>query len=66
MTDFADVASDLEQEHIRIALLARKQVERPQATGYCLNALCGDELEQYGQLFCDEKCAREFEKGRRR
>lgn len=66
MSDFADVASELEQENLRIALLARKQAERPQATGYCLNALCGDELEQYGQLFCSAACAREHDRRSRR
>lgn len=66
MTDIADQASEIEQENLRIAFLARKQAERPQATGYCLNALCQDDLEQYGQLFCSRECAMEYEKGRRR
>lgn len=66
MTDIADQASELEQENLRIAFMARKQAERPQATGYCLNRACQDDLDKTGQLFCDEKCAREFEKGRRR
>lgn len=66
MTDIADQASEIEQENIRIAFLAIKQAEHPQATGCCLNALCQDDLEQHGQLFCSRECAMEFEKGRRR
>lgn len=59
MTDIADQASEIEQENLRYALRARKQAEHPQATGYCLNPLCQNELDKFGQLYCDGACANE-------
>jgi len=63
MADDADRAQfeiEFELAHARLAAQAQFRLV---ASGHCHN--CEEQLERFGQIFCDRECAQDFEKRER-
>jgi hypothetical protein len=48
---------------LEIAWRAAQAARRPIGTGHCHN--CEETLKSLGQLFCDQECAKDFERRQR-
>lgn len=67
MADEIDQANTLQDQALAVALADQQKAAasftRPQPTGWCLNPLCGDDVNA-DQLFCNSTCAQAWEKYR--
>ncbi|MBM7070901.1 DUF2116 family Zn-ribbon domain-containing protein [Shewanella sp. 202IG2-18] len=62
MSDNADIAADLQEQHIKAALSSRDTSPKLKFTGYCHN--CEESLKE-GERFCDADCRDDFEQRQR-
>jgi hypothetical protein len=67
MADEIDQANSLQDQALAVALADQRKAAasftRPQPTGFCLNPLCGVDVNT-AQLFCNNICAQAWEKYR--
>lgn len=63
-TDPLDIATTMETREREACVAAARKQPAMQATGFCREPACGEELPE-GQLFCGEECRDYFEKVQR-
>ena len=67
MSDEIDQANELAELNLQVALQNRKETYTIKPIGYCHNPLCELEFEDGSmKLFCNDSCAKTYDKTRRK